>query len=229
MARRACRRRECRPGSAPGTSCNPTRCYIAATNPLPLAALEIVRRRGVVRPWLTPPPATRRWAGPYATGPPVETGATSGSRRSRSRRAERPGPSPTLGRTRSSRSRRTRPSRTPRRGPLRSGSTSTLRYRAMPVPAGMSLPMMTFSLRPSSESLLARDRRVGEHPGRLLEGGRRQPRLGRQRRLGDAHQHRTAGRRLAALGHHPTVLAPRTAPARPASRAGTRSRRTRSP
>ena len=30
-----------------------------------------------------------------------------------------------------------------------------LRYRAMPVPAGMSLPMMTFSFSPSSESLRA--------------------------------------------------------------------------
>src|SRR3954454_17228022 len=31
------------------------------------------------------------------------------------------------------------------------------------------------------------DRRVGEDPGRLLEGRRRQPRLGRQRGLGDTH------------------------------------------
>src|SRR5690606_27848354 len=50
------------------------------------------------------------------------------------------------------------------------------------------------------------DRGVGEDAGRLLEGGRRQPGLGRQRRLGDTHQHRTAGRRVAALGHHATVL-----------------------
>src|SRR6266536_620640 len=35
---------------------------------------------------------------------------------------------------------------------------------------------------------LALDRRLGEHPGGLLERGRRQPRLGRQRRLGDAEQ-----------------------------------------
>ncbi len=33
-------------------------------------------------------------------------------------------------------------------------STTTLRYFASPVPAGMSFPMMTFSLRPSSGSLL---------------------------------------------------------------------------
>ena len=30
--------------------------------------------------------------------------------------------------------------------------TATLRYRLMPVPAGISLPMITFSLSPSSES-----------------------------------------------------------------------------
>ena len=33
-------------------------------------------------------------------------------------------------------------------------STVTLRYFASPVPAGMSFPMMTFSLRPRSGSLL---------------------------------------------------------------------------
>jgi hypothetical protein len=32
------------------------------------------------------------------------------------------------------------------------------------------------------------DRRLGEHPGGLLEGGRREPRVGGQRRLGDAHE-----------------------------------------
>src|SRR5690606_13276854 len=44
------------------------------------------------------------------------------------------------------------------------------------------------------------DRRVRQDPGRLLEGGRRQPGLGGQRRLGDAHEHRASGRRGAALG-----------------------------
>ena len=62
--------------------------------------------------------------------------------------------------------------------------------------------MMTFSFRPTSGSRLGVDRRVGEHPGRLLEGGRRQPRLGGQRRLGDTHEHRAAGGGLAALGDH---------------------------
>src|SRR5437764_1130009 len=50
------------------------------------------------------------------------------------------------------------------------------------------------------------DRRVGQYPGGLLEGRRRQPRLGGQRRLGDTHEHRTAGGRLATLGDHAAVL-----------------------
>ena len=41
---------------------------------------------------------------------------------------------------------------------------------------------MTFSLRPSSGSD-NRDRGLGEHPGGLLEGGRRQPRVRRERAL----------------------------------------------
>nr|AHE14899.1 hypothetical protein asmbl_7 [uncultured bacterium] len=53
---------------------------------------------------------------------------------------------------------------------------------------------------------LALDRGVGEHLGRLLEGRGRQPRLRRQRRLGDPHQHRAGRGRLAALGDDPTVL-----------------------
>ena len=75
----------------------------------------------------------------------------------------------------------------------------------MPVPAGISLPMMMFSLRPSSESLRALDGGLGEHPGRLLEGGGRQPRVGGQRGLGDAHQLGTALGGLAALLDHLTV------------------------
>ena len=86
------------------------------------------------------------------------------------------------------------------------GSTRMLRYRSRPVPAGISLPMMTFSFRPTQRVGLAVDRRVGEHAGGLLEGGRRQPRLGRERGLGDAHQLRTTRGRLAALGDHAPVL-----------------------
>ena len=86
------------------------------------------------------------------------------------------------------------------------GSTRMLRYRSRPVPAGISFPMITFSFRPRSESELTVDRRVGEDAGGLLEGGRREPRLGRQRRLGDAHEHRTTGGGLAALGDHAAVL-----------------------
>src|SRR6476620_11496213 len=50
------------------------------------------------------------------------------------------------------------------------------------------------------------DRRIGQHSRGLLERRRRQPRVGRQRRLRDTHQHRATGRGLAALGNHPTVL-----------------------
>src|SRR5437762_8220120 len=39
-------------------------------------------------------------------------------------------------------------------GSYSGASMSTLRYRFIPVPAGMSLPMMMFSLRPSRWSLL---------------------------------------------------------------------------
>src|ERR1039457_5166961 len=49
------------------------------------------------------------------------------------------------------------------------------------------------------------DGRVGEYPRRLLEGGRRQPRVGSQRRLGDAHEHRPPRRWGAALLHHRAV------------------------
>src|SRR5262249_26654130 len=81
-----------------------------------------------------------------------------------------------------------------------------LRYLLMPVPAGMSLPMMTFSFRPISESLRAWiaasvNTRVGS-----WKGGGGQPGVGGQRRLGDPHEHRTAGGRLTTLGDQPAVL-----------------------
>jgi hypothetical protein len=47
---------------------------------------------------------------------------------------------------------------------------------------------MTFSFSRAGRRL-PRDRRLGQHAGGLLEGGRRDERLGRQRRLGDAEQH----------------------------------------
>src|SRR4029077_10873145 len=50
------------------------------------------------------------------------------------------------------------------------------------------------------------DRRIGQHSRGLLERRRRQPRVGRQRRLRDTHQHRATARGLAALGTPPTVL-----------------------
>src|SRR5690606_34101407 len=48
-------------------------------------------------------------------------------------------------------------------------------------------------------------RGLGEHARRLLEGGGRQPRVRRERRLRDAHQLGTAGGRLATLRHRATV------------------------
>src|SRR6476661_10874846 len=62
--------------------------------------------------------------------------------------------------------------------------------------------------------LLEAEQRVGlglhgglrEHAGRLLEGRGRQPRLGRQRGLGDPHELGTTGSRTATLGHDATVL-----------------------
>ena len=57
---------------------------------------------------------------------------------------------------------------------------------------------MTFSLRPYRWSTRPGDGRLGEHAGGLLERGRRDERLGRQRRLGDAQQDRGEAGRLAA-------------------------------
>ena len=57
----------------------------------------------------------------------------------------------------------------------------------------------------AEQVVLAGDRRLGEHAGGLLEGGRRQEALGVQRGLGDAQQHRLGRRRLTALGQHPAV------------------------
>ena len=60
--------------------------------------------------------------------------------------------------------------------------------------------MMMFSLSPKSWSRLAFDGGLGQHPGGLLERGRRQPALGGQRGLGDAHElGATLGRPLALL------------------------------
>ena len=90
----------------------------------------------------------------------------------------------------------------------------------MPVPAGISLPMMMFSFRPSRPVGPRLDGGLGEHPGRLLERGGRQPRVGGQRRLGDAHELGTAlGRRLALL-HELAVDVGVHLASRPARRGG---------
>src|SRR5216684_7399662 len=54
--------------------------------------------------------------------------------------------------------------------------------------------------------LLAHDRGFGEDPGGLLERGRRDKRVGRQRRFGDAEQHVAVGRRFPAFGLHLLVF-----------------------
>ena len=49
------------------------------------------------------------------------------------------------------------------------------------------------------------DRCLGEDSGGLLEGGRREPRLGCQRSLGDTHELRTSSCRRTASRHNATV------------------------
>src|SRR5438034_1476000 len=61
-------------------------------------------------------------------------------------------------------------------------------------------------LEPAQVVLLAHDRRFGENSGGLLERGRRDKRVGRQRRLGDTEQHVAVGRRFLALGLHLLVF-----------------------
>src|SRR3979409_870520 len=58
----------------------------------------------------------------------------------------------------------------------------------MPVPAGMSLPMMTFSLRPSSWSERPSMAASVSPPVVPQERRRATPRVGGQRRLGDPHE-----------------------------------------
>src|ERR1700732_1424763 len=50
---------------------------------------------------------------------------------------------------------------------------------------------------------LAADRRLGQDPGRLLEGGGRDEAVRRERRLGDAEEHRLGGR--GGPGHPPRL------------------------
>src|SRR3546814_4882910 len=52
----------------------------------------------------------------------------------------------------------------------------------------------------------AADGRLGQHAGGLLEGGRGDERLGGERGLGDAQQHRVEPRRQLALGQQLRVL-----------------------
>jgi len=61
-------------------------------------------------------------------------------------------------------------------------------------------------LQPAQVVHLPADRRLGQHPGSLLERGRGDERLGRERRLRHAQQHRAARRRPAAVLQYPLVL-----------------------
>src|SRR5688500_7535151 len=61
-------------------------------------------------------------------------------------------------------------------------------------------------LQPAQLVALAHDGRLGQHPGGLLEGGRRDERVGRQGRLGDAEEHVAVRRRLLARGARLLVL-----------------------
>src|SRR3712207_7839928 len=58
----------------------------------------------------------------------------------------------------------------------------------------------------SSDLDLAADRRLGEHPGGLLEARGGDEAVGRQRRLGDAEEQRPADGGGAARGHDTLVL-----------------------
>ena len=68
------------------------------------------------------------------------------------------------------------------------------------------------------------DRRLGEHAGGLLERRRRQPRVGRERRLRDSHELGTTLGRDACPPRRAGGSPPRSGGRRPSRRAGTRCR-----
>jgi hypothetical protein len=74
------------------------------------------------------------------------------------------------------------------------------------VPAGIRRPTITFSFNPAQVVPLAHDRGLGEDARGLLERRRRDERVGRQRRLGDAEQHVLERRRLLVLAGLLVVL-----------------------
>ena len=83
------------------------------------------------------------------------------------------------------------------------------------MPVGTMCPRITFSLRPTSVVALAADGRLGEHLGRLLEGGRRDERVRGERGLRDAEQQRLARRGLAAVLAQSLVLSGGSGTCRP--------------
>ena len=103
------------------------------------------------------------------------------------------------------------------------------RYIGMPVPGRDQPTHDHVLLEPVQVVGLAPDRRLGEHLGRLLEGGGRDERLRRERRLGDAEQQRLHGRRALALLAACARSSARPASCRRARRPGSRCRRPPSP
>ena len=98
---------------------------------------------------------------------------------------------------------------------------------SMPVPAGISLPMMTFSFRPMQRVYLALDGSVGQHACGLLEGSSGKEGLGRQRCLRDTEQHRREGR-LAQVRSRRLQFLRRSSRLQEACRSYRRARRTSS-
>ena len=72
-------------------------------------------------------------------------------------------------------------------------------------PGGDQLADDDVLLQPDELVAPALDGRLGEHPGGLLEGSRREPRVGRQRRLGDAHELGAPLGGTPTLGHQHSV------------------------
>ena len=150
-------------------------------------------RRRVREPRPRPPASRRERVGGHRR----DAGSTASATAARS---------PCVARSRSARSRSSscRSSRRPAAG-SRGPRCATSRYRGMPGPGRDQLADDDVLLETLEAVVLALDRGLGEHPGGLLERGRRQPRVGGQRRLGDPHELGTTLGRALALGHEPLV------------------------
>ena len=92
-------------------------------------------------------------------------------------------------------------------------------WKAMPVPAGISRPTMTFSFRPRSSSRLPMMAASVSTRVVSWKDAAEMKRVGRQRRLGDAQQHVGVGRRQLAVRAHACRWC-RAAPSAPPARRG---------